>query len=134
MVTVLKLIRSSNPSIYYDGLGSKIMGQTIPLLNDGFSEECGMRAWHKVAGLEYMSSSTSLTITDSNTRFQAVIDGQGMALWDKLFRSEIDAGKLAYLSNIELKVFGCHLIYHNNNTLSSAARQFRNWIIKEANN
>lgn len=115
-------------------LGLRQAVQTIPLLNDGFSEECGMRAWHKVAGLEYMPSSTSLTITDSSTRFQAVIDGQGVALWDKLVRSEIDAGKLAYLSDIELKGFGYHLIYHNNNTLSSAARQFRNWIIKEANN
>jgi len=115
-------------------LGLRQAVQTIPLLNDGFSEECGMRAWHEVAGLEYMPSSTSLTITDSSTRFQAVIDGQGVALWDKLVRSEIDAGKLAYLSDIELKGFGYHLIYHNNNTLSSTARQFRNWIIKEANN
>jgi LysR family glycine cleavage system transcriptional activator len=108
--------------------------QTIPLLNDGFSEECGMRAWHEVAGLEYMPSSTSLTITDSSTRFQAVIDGQGVALWDKLVRSEIDTGKLVYLSDIELKGFGYHLVYHNKNSLSGAAKQFRNWVIKEVKN
>ena len=90
-----------------------------------------MRAWHEVAGLEYMPSSTSLAITDSSTRFQAVIDGQGVALWDKLVRSEIDTGKLVYLSNIELKGFGCHLVYRNKKSLSDAANQFRNWIIKE---
>jgi LysR family glycine cleavage system transcriptional activator len=122
-----------NPKVAKDAsrLGLNQAVQTIPLLNDGFSEECGMRAWHEVAGLEYMPSSTSLTITDSSTRFQAVIDGQGVALWDKLVRSEIDTGKLVYLSNIELKGFGYHLVYHNKNSLSGAAKQFRNWIIKE---
>ena len=113
-------------------LGLNQAMQTIPLLNDGFSEECGMRAWHGVAGLEYMPSSTSLTITDSSTRFQAVIDGQGMALWDELVRTEIDTGKLVYLSDIELKSFDYHLVYHNKNSLSGAAKQFRDWIIKEA--
>ncbi|MCS5591918.1 MAG: LysR family transcriptional regulator [Gammaproteobacteria bacterium] len=122
-----------NPKVAKEAsrLGLSQAVQTIPLLNDGFSEECGMRAWHEVAGLEYMPSSTSLTITDSSTRFQAVIDGQGVALWDKLVRSEIDTGKLVYLSDIELKDFGYHLVYHSKNSLSGAAKQFRNWIIKE---
>jgi len=125
-----------NPKVAKEAsrLGLSQAVQTIPLLNDGFSEECGMRAWHEVAGLEYMPSSTSLTITDSSTRFQAVIDGQGVALWDKLVRSEIDTGKLVYLSDIELKGFGYHLVYHNKNSLSGAAKQFRNWIIKEVKN
>lgn len=122
-----------NPKVAKEAsrLGLSQAVQTIPLLNDGFSEERGMRAWHEVAGLEYMPSSTSLTITDSSTRFQAVIDGQGVALWDKLVRSEIDTGKLVYLSNIELNGFGYHLVYRNKKSLSDAANQFRNWIIKE---
>ena len=122
-----------NPKVAKEAsrLGLSQAVQTIPLLNDGFSEERGMRAWHEVAGLEYMPSSTSLAITDSSTRFQAVIDGQGVALWDKLVRSEIDTGKLVYLSNIELNGFGYHLVYRNKKSLSDAANQFRNWIIKE---
>ena len=125
-----------NPKVAKEAsrLGLNQAMQTIPFLNDAFSGGYeAIRAWHEDAGLEYMPSSAGLTITDSNTRFQAVIDGQGMALlWDELIRTEIDTGKLVYLSDIKLKGFGYHLVYHNKNSLSGAAKQFRDWIIKEA--
>jgi len=105
--------------------------QTFPLLNDS-SGDHGMRAWHRAAGLEYRPCYTSLNIPDSNANVQAVIDGQGIALWDKLVSPEVDAGKLVYLSNIKIEGFGYNLVYPNNKTMSKAAKQFRNWVIKES--
>lgn len=55
-------------------IGIREAVQTIPLLGDS-SGEAGWRAWHEAAGLPYEPSRTSLTLPDSNSRMQAVIDG-----------------------------------------------------------
>ena len=100
-----------------------------PLLSDGFyGGHGGMKAWHKTANLEYKPSKSSLKITDAFTRLQAVIDGQGIALWDELVDEEIKSGKLFYISDIELQGFGYHLVYKNKNALSIEEQKFRKWI------
>ena len=52
-----------------------------------------------------------LVIPDSNDRVQAVIDGQGIALWDALIQNELDSGELFYLSDISLNDAGYYLLY-----------------------
>ena len=71
----------------------------LPLLGDS-SGDSGWRAWHAAAGLPYAPSRSSLTIPDSNSRVQAVVDGQGIALWDDLVAPEIDDGTLVRLSDV----------------------------------
>lgn len=61
---------------------------------------------------ERSGTGLSLTIPDSNSRVQAVIDGQGLGLWDDLVAPEISAGQLIKLSNVALDDSGYTLCYH----------------------
>ena len=103
--------------------------KTIPLLGDS-SGDAGWRAWHEASGLSYEPSPSSLTIPDSNSRVQAVIDGQGVALWDDLVLPEIEAGKLVRVSNVSLSSAGYYLV-ENSKPLTSAALAFLNWLKSE---
>ena len=82
----------------------------IPLLVDS-SGSTGWREWHRRAGLEYRPMHNRLVISDSNDRVQAVIDGQGIALWDALVQNELDSGELCYLSDVALDTVGYYLVY-----------------------
>ncbi|MBL6841282.1 MAG: LysR family transcriptional regulator, partial [Pelagibacterales bacterium] len=77
----------------------------LPLLGDS-SGDAGWRAWHAAAGLPYAPSRSSLTIPDSNSRVQAVVDGQGIALWDDLVAPEVEAGTLVPLTDTQLEGAG----------------------------
>ena len=103
--------------------------KTIPLLGDS-SGDAGWRAWHEAAGLSYEPSPSSLTIPDSNSRVQAVIDGQGIALWDDLVLPEIESGKLVRVSEVSLSSAGYYLV-ENSKPLTSAALDFLNWLKSE---
>ena len=82
----------------------------IPLLADS-SGSTGWRDWHRRAGIEYRPMQNRLVIPDSNDRVQAVINGQGIALWDSLVQNELDSGELCYLSDITLDSAGYYLLY-----------------------
>jgi DNA-binding transcriptional LysR family regulator len=45
-----------------------------------------------------------LVIPDSNDRVQAVIDGQGIALWDNLVQNYLDSGELFFLSELAIEL------------------------------
>ena len=81
----------------------------IPLLSDS-SGSTGWREWHRHAGIEYQPAQNRLIIPDSNDRVQAVMDGQGIALWDSLVQAELDSGELSYLSDTALESAGYHLV------------------------
>ena len=76
----------------------------LPLLGDS-SGDAGWRAWHRAAGLPYQPNRPSLTVPDSNSRVQTVIDGQGLALWDDLVAPEIEAGTLVRVSDVWVPPF-----------------------------
>ena len=82
----------------------------IPLLADS-SGSTGWREWHQRAGLDYRPRHNRLVIPDSNDRVQAVIDGQGIALWDALVQNELNSGELRYLSDVSLVDAGYYLVY-----------------------
>ena len=103
----------------------------IPLLADS-SGSSGWREWHKRAGLDYRPIHNRLVIPDSNDRVQAVIDGQGIALWDELVQTELDSGELHYLSDVTLDNAGYYLVY----TAPAAQRSpvvttFADWIRRQ---
>ena len=94
----------------------------LPLLGDS-SGDAGWRAWHAAAGLPYAPSRSSLTIPDSNSRVQAVVDGQGIALWDDLVAPEFDDGTLVRLSDIRVENAGYFVIF-TDRPMSQGAEAF----------
>lgn len=111
-------------------IGIREAVQTIPLLGDS-SGEAGWRAWHEAVGLPYEPSRTSLTLPDSNSRVQAVIDGQGLALWDRLITPELEGGTLATVSDNWLQEAGYYLVFPQT-PLNDSAQSFLEWIRIEA--
>jgi LysR family glycine cleavage system transcriptional activator len=101
----------------------------LPLLGDS-SGDAGWRAWHKAAGLPYAPSRSSLTIPDSNSRVQAVVDGQGLALWDDLIAPEIDDGTLVRLSDVRVENAGYFVIF-TDRPMSQGAEAFLDWLRAE---
>jgi len=101
----------------------------LPLLGDS-SGDAGWRAWHKAAGLPYAPSRASLTIPDSNSRVQAVVDGQGIALWDDLVASEFGDGTLVRLSDVRVENAGYFLVF-TDQPMSQSAEAFLDWLVVE---
>ena len=101
----------------------------LPLLGDS-SGDSGWKAWHAAAGLPYAPSRSSLTIPDSNSRVQAVVDGQGIALWDDLVAPEIDDGTLVRLSDVGVKDAGYRILF-TERPMSQSAEAFLDWLRAE---
>ena len=101
----------------------------LPLLGDS-SGDLGWRAWHAAAGLPYAPSRSSLTIPDSNSRVQAVVDGQGIALWDDLVAPENDDGTLVRLSDVGVKDAGYRILF-TERPMSQSAEAFLDWLRAE---
>tara|TARA_Y100001960_G_scaffold312051_1_gene373326 strand:+ start:401 stop:598 length:198 start_codon:yes stop_codon:yes gene_type:complete len=60
---------------------------------------------------------------------QAPIDGQGIALWDDLARSELESGEFCYLSDIAIEEAGYFLLYlANRNQRSTVIQKISDWI------
>ena len=109
-------------------IGLKQALKEIPLLSDS-SGSTGWQEWHQNAGYEFQPTQNRLIIPDSNDRVQAVIDGQGIALWDDLVRSELESGELCYLSDIAIEEAGYFLLYlANQNQRSTVIQKFSDWI------
>ena len=101
----------------------------LPLLGDS-SGDAGWRAWHQAAGLPYAPSRSSLTIPDSNSRVQAVVDGQGIALWDDLVAPEFGDGTLVRLSDVRVENAG-YLVVFTDQPMSQGAKAFLDWLRAE---
>jgi len=85
--------------------------------------------WHEATGLPYHPGRDSLVIPDPNVRVQAVIDGQGVALYDSLVSAEIRGGQLVQISDVELDDYGYYLCYPRDSLNHSALKAFRDWIL-----
>lgn len=103
----------------------------IPLLQDKDDSEA-WQDWHKAAKMDYRAIHDGLVIQDPNVRLQAVIDGQGAALYDALAEVELVAGKLKQISTVELDAYGYYLIYPEGCFHNPALKAFRDWVIQEA--
>ena len=112
-----------------EGLDNVIL--STPLLLDS-SESTGWQDWFDLAGLDFSQSQKGLSIADSNSRVQAVIDGQGIALWDLLVSPEVSSGRLHYLSDIWLDDYGYYVQAKKSNLESKAVDLFLNWLRDES--
>lgn len=111
------------------GLAAALPG--VPLLHDRDGSEA-WRDWHAAAGLLYRSTRDDLVIPDPNVRVQAVIDGQGVALNDRLVADELTAGRLFQVSPVTLDTYGYFLAYPRGALDTPGPRAFRDWIMAEA--
>ncbi len=101
----------------------------LPLLGDS-SGDAGWRAWHNAAGLPYAPSRSSLIIPASNSRVQAVVDGQGIALWDDLAAPEFGDGTLVRLSEVRVENAGYFVVF-TDRPMSQGAEAFSDWLRAE---
>ena len=65
--------------------------------------------WLPEAWLQQAAHQGSLTIPSPNVRVHAVLNGQGMAINDRLVEPEIDTGMRRRLSEVEMHDYGYHL-------------------------
>lgn len=111
--------------------GIKVVLPELILLQDR-EGSVAWRDWHRAAGLSYRSTRDNLVIPDPNVRVQAVIDGQGVALNDALVDAELSAGQLCPISRVALDEYGYYLAYQKGALVNPALRDFRDWILEEA--
>ena len=109
-------------------LGLENALQKIPLLADSSGCE-GWRQWHNLAGFDYQPVANALVIPDSNDRVQAVIDGQGIALWDALVQDELDSDVLETVSDIALDSAGYYLVYPPGKAANAMTEAFADWVL-----
>ncbi|MGB1952249.1 MAG: LysR family transcriptional regulator [Marinobacter sp.] len=112
-----------------EGLDNVIL--STPLLLDS-SESEGWQDWCDLAGLDFSQSQKGLSVADSNSRVQAVIDGQGIALWDRLVTPEVNSGHLQYLSDIWLDEYGYYVHANEGGVENKALKLFLDWLIVES--
>jgi DNA-binding transcriptional LysR family regulator len=101
------------------------------LLRDG-DGSTAWRDWIDAAGIDRMPTTNTLVIPDPNVRVQAVMDGQGIALYDYLVDDEVVAGRLYQYPLISLDEYGYYLVYPDDVSNDDAIRIFRDWIIRQA--
>ena len=99
----------------------------VPLLPDASGME-GWKLWHALAGFDYAPRHKPVHLPDANSRLQAVISGNGIALLDELAKPEIEAGLLTPLSDIWLEGYGYYVVPAKNQRLSAAATRLEEWL------
>lgn len=112
-----------------DGIAATIDG--LNLLHDA-DGSTAWQDWFDAAGLEMRGGANDLLIPDPNVRVQAVIDDQGVGLYDSLVDDEVDAGKLYRYQPVGLDAYGYYLVYPEDAAQESPVREFRDWIRAEA--
>ncbi|WP_108880344.1 LysR substrate-binding domain-containing protein [Anderseniella sp. Alg231-50] len=108
-------------------LGLEAAFENYTLLRDR-EDSTAWSQWFEAAGLAYMRRTDTLIIPDPNVRVQAVIDGQGVALNDALVETEIEAGRLHRLSDVELSDFGYYLAYPSDAASNPDVEAFADWL------
>ncbi len=104
--------------------------QSSGLLHD----QEGSRAWDdwfETADLPVVPARHDLVVPDPNVRVQAVIDGQGMALYDELVADELRQGKLYQHTDVVLDNYGYYLIYPEQSLHQDSMTRFRDWLLQE---
>jgi len=126
---MLTTSRETGLRIEAEGIEKVVSAQT--LLHDRDSSDA-WADWFSAAGIEWSPGSDDLVIPDPNVRVQAVIDGQGVALYDRLVDDEVAAGRLYQYRPVSLDTYGYYLVYPRGLDPASAIKTFRDWIMQEA--
>lgn len=84
--------------------------------------------WFALANLPYIQRKDTLVVPDPNVRVQAVIDGQGVAINDRLVEQELANGQLFRLSPHELTNYGYYLVLPTAFPIRSSVERFSGWL------
>ena len=125
------LTASRDTGLRIENEGISNVMEDLVLLHDRDSSEA-WSDWFGAADIEWSPKSDDLVIPDPNVRVQAVIDGQGVALYDFLVDDEVAAGRLYQYRPISLDAYGYYLVYPRGIGPGSAINIFRDWIMQEA--
>jgi len=112
-----------------DGLAATMARASILHDRDGSS---AWADWFAVADLRLGKIATNLTIPDPNVRVQAVIDGQGIALFDLFINSEMAEGKLQRLSAHTLDDYGYYLSFPPGSMANPDVATLAHWLKRAA--
>jgi DNA-binding transcriptional LysR family regulator len=126
---MLTTSRATGLRIETEGIENVISDLT--LLHDRDGSEAWAE-WFNAAGIEWSPGPDDLVIPDPNVRVQAVIDGQGAALYDFLVDDEVATDRLYQYRPVSLDDYGYHLVYPRGLAPASAIDTFRDWIMQEA--
>jgi LysR family glycine cleavage system transcriptional activator len=89
--------------------------------------------WFALTNEKYQSPAHTLFIDDSNVRYQAALDGQGVELSCRsLIRADIDAGRLLCPFEQSLTSFSYYLAEPEDREPTPAAKKFVTWLKHEA--
>jgi DNA-binding transcriptional LysR family regulator len=103
----------------------------ISLIHDDETREA-WRRWLSAAGLNDRGVRRGPIIPDANMRVQAIIDGQGIALFDELVSNELDRGLLVAPSDVFLGGFGYYLAVADLRTGRREVEALLQWLNEEA--
>jgi DNA-binding transcriptional LysR family regulator len=127
--TLLTVEYSAKNFIESNGISAAI--KHYELLHDS-EDSRAWSDWFQAASLETIAARHNLVIPDPNVRVQAVVDGQGIALYDELVADELRQEKLYQYKPVQLQDYGYYLIYKKQTRLSPAMQEFHNWLLTEA--
>ena len=89
--------------------------------------------WFALAQEKYITPAHTLFIDDSNVRYQAALDGQGVELSCRsLIKNDVETGKLLCPFELSLTRFSYYLAEPANRETTPAAQKFINWLKREA--
>jgi len=125
------LAASRDIGLQIDAEGVERVINRATLLHDRDGSKAWMD-WFAAAGIEWSPGSDGVVIPDPNVRVQAVIDGQGPALYDFLVDDEVAAGRLYQYSSVSLDNYGYYLLFARGLEPASAIKTFHDWIMQEA--
>ncbi len=117
--------RGINQKIEKEGLANQT------LLRD-WKHSTAWQEWHTAGNFAFEQRRDSLIIPDPNVRVQAVIDGQGIGINDRLTRPELESGLLERINDHALEDYGYFLVQMPGSELSPAAVAFTDWLIAES--
>ena len=108
-------------------LGWEQAVSTFTLLRD-HDDSDAWTEWLNVAGLPHQTRRDTLIIPDPNVRVQAVTDGQGIALMDRLIERELAEKKLFRLSPQALQDYGYFLVRPRKAAYNGSVAAFSRWL------
>ena len=111
-------------------LGLEATLEHTTLLHD-LEDSQSWQHWFKQAGLVYREVDRHIVIPDPNVRVQAVMDGQGIALNDRLVQNELQSGMLQMICDVKLQNYGYYLAYPSPVTENPHLQAFKQWLFEE---
>jgi LysR family glycine cleavage system transcriptional activator len=116
-------------AISKSGLGKDL--KDLTLIHEDETGEA-WRRWLDEAGLSDRAARRGPIIPDANMRVQAIIDNQGLALFDELVRSEIDRGLLVVPNAPTLSGYGYYLVANGSGSDRGQVAAMLTWLKQQA--